>query len=72
MAPSSGAGFSLCSFTVDSGQDYVVIVANFGGETFANWSDCNGFVYPWGGSHYTAVPDGGTSTTIFLTAVCSP
>jgi hypothetical protein len=64
--------FSPCSFTVDGGQDYVVTIANFGAETFANWSDGGGFVYAWGGSHHTAGPDGDTSPTISLTGVYSP
>ena len=50
--------YSPCSFTVDSGQNYVVTVANFGGETFTKWSDGGGSVSTWGGSHYVAVHRG--------------
>lgn len=56
-----GTSLQSC-FTVNSGQNYIITVANYNGETFVGWSDGDGIVYSWGRVRYVAVPDGSTST----------
>jgi len=67
------ACFSICSFTVDAGQAYIVTIANYGGESFTEWGNRAGIAYSWGGSHFVSVPSASEANfTISLVAVYSP
>jgi hypothetical protein len=59
--------FSPCTFDVQNGQTYRVIVDNFAQYTFVHWSDGTDNALPWGGWHNVTVP--GATSALSLTAI---
>jgi hypothetical protein len=59
--------FSPCTFNVQNGQTYKVLVDNFAQYKFNHWSDGTDNASPWGGWHDVTVP--GTTSALSLTAI---